>query len=86
VAKLADQFDPQQSGYLSFNDFSELCLKLVPTASAIEIEKRYRLAEKYYGNDKVKIDRIIAIGAYIVLYTSFISGWMPSGIVASRFV
>ena len=83
---MADQYDPQQSGYLSFDDFSELCLKLVPTAPALEIERRYRLAEKYYGHDKVKMDRVIAIGAYIVLYTSFISGWMSSGIVASRFL
>ncbi len=86
VAKMADQYDHQQSGYLSFHDFSEICLKLVPTASAIEIEKRYKLAEKFYGQDKVKLDRIIAMGAYIILYTGFTSGWLNSGIIATRFI
>lgn len=85
MSRALEQYDNQQTGVLSLHDFNELMLRMVPRMNAIELERRYKLAEKDYGTDKVILERLVGIGSYMIAYTSYMSGWLP-GVLSSRYL
>jgi hypothetical protein len=78
MSKIMDEYDTQQEGKLSHDEFLEICSRSMPEVSTIEASKRYKLAEQFYGKDQVKLDRLAAIGAYLLLFTSYMKGWNKS--------
>jgi hypothetical protein len=83
--KILDQYDTQQNGFLSKLEFLEIIKKVLPDAEQNEIESRYSLAERECGQDSVRIDRLVAIGAYMIAFTAFRSEWKNTLIISSLY-
>ncbi|KAJ3268941.1 hypothetical protein HDV01_002080 [Terramyces sp. JEL0728] len=84
-SKALDKFDSQLTGSLSAKDFSVAMTKILPPASTKEIIIRYTLAAKEYGEDKVTIDRLTSIAAYMVAVTAYKFNWEVKSQISAKF-
>ncbi|EGF83524.1 hypothetical protein BATDEDRAFT_22304 [Batrachochytrium dendrobatidis JAM81] len=80
------KFDYQKKGYLAYEDFDEALTQILPSASNRERRVRYKLAELDGKKDKVTIDRLAHIAAYIIMYSCYMSKWAIQSLISTDFI
>lgn len=80
------KFDYQNIGSLKFEDFDEALSQILPSIPREDKRYHYLVSEKFCHKDKVTLERLSQISAYLLLYTAFKNNWVSNNLVSKEFL
>jgi hypothetical protein len=80
------KFDYQNIGSLKFEDFDEAISQILPSIPREDKRHHYLLSENFCQKDKVTLERLSQISAYLLFYTAFKNNWVSKNLVSKEFL
>ena len=80
------KFDYQNIGYLKFEDFDEALSQILPSIPRTEKQYYYLESENFCGKEKVPLERLSQISAFLLFYTAYQNNWISTNLVSKEFL
>jgi hypothetical protein len=80
------KYDYQNIGTLKFEDFDEALSQILPCISKGDKRYHYTQSEQFCRKEKVSLERLSQISAYLLFYTTFKNNWVSNNLISKEFL